>query len=539
MIISCTHLDLNTTHEVLARQVQLWLKSKRYREGLDSIGIQDGEVQLAPGHKVKTHLAMTGWPQRAIVRHTQPDSDIEGRYWITDISWEQSAANTHIHCSVKVEIVAESTDVQLDDISPSVPRIVGLLIENACPTPNSAGAAPLLVHTLDEVGDLLDWIRNPSRRDAIVVISPMDNTGGEYLCPPIDIARKLAGLAKTYCLTPIQQTTLYRMNDCLGDAYRVFGGAIRVIYPQSVWNGEKRISTFFWRKDELDAAEIGGTKAPDFIFKQVNERMRKRNTFRHITPDMVRELQHAQETERLRHALREKADQSEDQQSVYDALLESAEEERDREKSRADSLQGELEHLSDQLEVLSDENRQLKKQVDELETSLNYHPDAIDDATLPNQVINIMREVVSEQMTPYTTLKFIESCWPARVFIHQRAWDSSEDSKKFNEPSRLFNLLWILVTDYWADLVKGIGDAQARKHFGKSYSAKESERASKNDKARKLRTIDYKGHPFTVFPHLKIGVDESAEGGIRVHFDWDAIDKKIVIGYCGKHLDLR
>ncbi len=36
--------------------------------------------------------------------------------------------------------------------------------------------------------------------------------------------------------------------------------------------------------------------------------------------------------------------------------------------------------------------------------------------------------------------------------------------------------------------------------------------------------------------HLKIGVKPSDAETLRIHFDWDAEKKMIVIGHCGKHL---
>lgn len=37
--------------------------------------------------------------------------------------------------------------------------------------------------------------------------------------------------------------------------------------------------------------------------------------------------------------------------------------------------------------------------------------------------------------------------------------------------------------------------------------------------------------------HLKHGVKGSLAEILRVHFEWIASEKKIVIGHCGKHLD--
>jgi hypothetical protein len=37
--------------------------------------------------------------------------------------------------------------------------------------------------------------------------------------------------------------------------------------------------------------------------------------------------------------------------------------------------------------------------------------------------------------------------------------------------------------------------------------------------------------------HLKIGSAENAADTLRIHFEWVAEDKLIVVGYCGAHLN--
>jgi hypothetical protein len=39
--------------------------------------------------------------------------------------------------------------------------------------------------------------------------------------------------------------------------------------------------------------------------------------------------------------------------------------------------------------------------------------------------------------------------------------------------------------------------------------------------------------------HLRFGIKDNVYDTFRLHFHWDAEDKKIVIGHCGAHLDQR
>ncbi len=75
--------------------------------------------------------------------------------------------------------------------------------------------------------------------------------------------------------------------------------------------------------------------------------------------------------------------------------------------------------------------------------------------------------------------------------------------------------------------------------FGENYAAQESERVETNQRLRKRRVFNYKGEPLPMMKHLKIGVKPGVTDTIRVHFEWVASQRIIVIGHCGRHLDLK
>ena len=56
-----------------------------------------------------------------------------------------------------------------------------------------------------------------------------------------------------------------------------------------------------------------------------------------------------------------------------------------------------------------------------------------------------------------------------------------------------------------------------------------------NHRAHKERTFRYNKEDLVMWRHLRIGVKESVAETIRVHFDWVATEKKLVIGWCGEH----
>jgi hypothetical protein len=122
------------------------------------------------------------------------------------------------------------------------------------------------------------------------------------------------------------------------------------------------------------------------------------------------------------------------------------------------------------------------------------------------------------------------------VIVLPTAWKAAEDAHAFRHVRRAFDLLCKLFGDYREALVSGGSDSEARKVFGSSWGARESETVEKNKAARRLRTFRYKGKDVPMMAHLKIGVKDSATETFRAHFSWDASDGVIVLGHCGVHL---
>ena len=114
------------------------------------------------------------------------------------------------------------------------------------------------------------------------------------------------------------------------------------------------------------------------------------------------------------------------------------------------------------------------------------------------------------------------------------AFESAKESSSFQYGEQAFDLLWRLATRYWEE-IQSNGDAEARKLFGKSYAANEKSVLSKAGKER--RTFAYGEKRVQMDRRLKIGTADNAADTLRIHFEWIADEKRIVIGHCGKHLN--
>ena len=154
---------------------------------------------------------------------------------------------------------------------------------------------------------------------------------------------------------------------------------------------------------------------------------------------------------------------------------------------------------------------------------------------LPRQeLVKVLSEIAKKQLTLVAILEALELLFPDRVTILDSAFESAEESSAFQYGEQAFDLLFSLATSYWEE-VQSKGDTEARKLFGRSYSAKERTVLTKAGMER--RTFDYRGESIQMDKHLKIGTADNPADTLRVHFEWIAEKKRIVIGHCGKHLD--
>jgi hypothetical protein len=198
--------------------------------------------------------------------------------------------------------------------------------------------------------------------------------------------------------------------------------------------------------------------------------------------------------------------------------------------------QVELEALKLEIREVGHENRQIKYEMRGRKSAAAPRPEVGTYDDPPDTVGDVLREFVSESLTPRQSLLVVGGLFPRHLVVLESAQKSAAGSEGFKHRKLLFELLWKLATEYWFTLAQGKGDAEARKAFGEHYAATESETVEGNERARRLRTFDYNGKKIPMMKHLKIGAKPGPFESIRVHFEWQHGERKIIIGYCGRHL---
>ena len=155
---------------------------------------------------------------------------------------------------------------------------------------------------------------------------------------------------------------------------------------------------------------------------------------------------------------------------------------------------------------------------------------------LLQRMVELLREGASKQ-TPRQILELVDRLCPGSLVLLPSAIRSAEGASGFEFGEKLFEFVWKLATEYRPLRLQGGPDMVATQVFGNSvWAAKESQTTAQNAAARAERTFAYKGQPLLMLQHLKIGVKDSPNRTLRLHFEWDQEAGVVVIGHCGPHL---
>ena len=439
---------------------------------------------------------------------------VAGREWLTDLFVEKRRGS-FVRFGAQLSCVCSSDDPGFDHSRPRVVRdILGSLAGEA-----DGEALRNEVETVEtgQVGQLAGLIYNPERRLPVVVVS-VDDYGGAQV--NLDqLATRLSGTAHLRSLAIEPSFELTRQ---IGKRMSAFNGAIRIYMPGLDQESEDPFRHPLWLAP--------GTGLNPRAINQIASRILPLG-FRDPEGDArfwrVGLLRQASLRQVANEAAGNKEEQLEAEVNALrlekELLAESAE--------AAESLMYEeankLSATQAEVERLEEENFNLRQRLRSATVPAHQGSTNLSE----DDVISLFDQNPSLE----SSLRIVSSVFPDRIRILNSAYESARDSYAFKHRKKAFSLLWSLCTDYWTALFAGEGDVTARRCFGASYAAKESETLSVS--GRKRRTFEVDGQDFLMEKHLKIGVADNKSETLRVHFEWLADRRIIVVGYCGGHLD--
>jgi hypothetical protein len=244
---------------------------------------------------------------------------------------------------------------------------------------------------------------------------------------------------------------------------------------------------------------------------------------------------------------------------------ERAEDQKDQAREEADKFALDLSIAQQELELALKENEGLALNREELETTLAQQQEELDyfyelsessdiglnapaprstavshnaDAELSDRLLAGL-QVTAAGLKPRRLLELVDNLCPDSLILLESAWKSADEASGFELGDRLFVLLWRLATSYRQARLDGQPDIAGIQVFGPTaFAARESQGIENSPSARRARYFTYKGEEVLMLQHLKIGVKDSINRTLRIHFLWDPVAGKVVIGHCGKHLPL-
>lgn len=540
MLIYANHLWLECKLDFLLDEVGVWLSRKLNRKINHEILNSEDRISFNSKH-LTIERCDHAPPFLYSFRLTHPDNDrnVTGRQWVTEIGIQQKLGHPYIECSVLLETNEVSLRVN-SDISMTRPFIVKSILENCSPSRRTPGMSLNIVDE-DNADDLWKLIDNPDRNHPIILVSPTRE--GYYLIDPEDILFQVGGVADVVQIA--EKANTFKVEDILTRQYAVWDGAINIIYPVIDRNNEHTIHNRRFMPPEIETLyELSDNQPAKELLSIICHRVNLPNKWKHISPEKVK----LERTERLLKAKREEqltlqkldshyGEQYREQTAQFEAIFDELYQEKQRE---LDASKNDNYALMEMIETLEYQLNQKDIKIASLEHGLNksnYNGNQQFSPTFQQALSNIIKENLNLE----DCLHILEEMFPARLEILDTAYSSAGELSNFRRTKQALQLMWTLATDYYDTMNAdaGGGDTKARQYFGRNdFSAKESDRTLRSERARNERTFRYQGKDILMERHLAIGVKDDSSETWRLHFYWDAEKNTIIIGHCGKHLYL-
>jgi len=449
---------------------------------------------------------------------------VPGRRWTTEVGISQSSQFDALQCSIFLKTDEISAKV-IDTIQVTRPKIVQKLLETCSPIGKTPGLNVIRL-TEENASGFAYEIEHESRKHPVVLLSC--SRAGVYPVSPERLHSILMGLAQVIAI-PVEANT-FKIEHILGRRYSAFGGAVNIIFPFRTTDDGGFCKTLLLRPDQIAEIQEEGATIESDILATITHQTNLPHSWRHVSIERVSQALLAS---RLKKAVAQAGNSQE--LVAFEELLKEAGEQL---KSKDDDLKQARTSIEDKdanLDQLRAEISGLKHALSGSQLRADVQTEKIAEALAPLR--KTLRAVLKGKPTLEEALRLIVALFPERIVALNGAFESAKESDRggFIYGKEAYHLLLMLAEEYWAAVEGGQGDQHAKAVFGKSFAAKESGTLS-ND-GRRRRTFNYLGNDLIMEKHLKIGVKDSLAETLRIHFEWQAEQKKIVIGHCGKHLD--
>lgn len=477
---------------------------------------------------LRSYVSTDGSPALYAWRLKHTDSRVLGRQWITEIGLTVTDNIIDFSCSVFTE---ELSTLVTDKIDATRPRVISYILKNIASTPDASVAkgAPGInikyISTEDDFRALKNEIEREEREYPIVLVS--STRENSYLINIEHLQDALFGLAQIVVTEP--QFNSYDMEEILGRSWSAWDGAINIIQTirrNGRIHGKLLLSETILELGEKQAERVSYILA---LVTHTTNVPRLRNRLR---PEVVSQTALRRRLESQTKLSTSDPDLLKQEIAMLWREVEELEGVNSQTLSKLDASELSRIELEEQIEDLDQRLRQQEYKSRALQNGSNSTAEETDLSYLFDFATKI------DQPSPYDCLEFISKAFPEKSEILDSAWRSARGMPHFQNGRRLLRMLITLMTKYHEAIQAG-GDNAAKGIFSTDeYSATESETVTSSKSLSSKRRFLRRDNEIEMFRHLKIGKADNIALTLRVHFEWIAAEKKIVIGYCGEHLPI-
>jgi len=507
------------------RRAKSYVDASRLAEGIRELKLKDGSTLVSRSTWSETNGRAYPFWFSAQLSHR--DEKISGRRWITEIGLHQEFEGKPIECTLLLRTDEVSARVTAT-IQVTRPKLVEQLIQSCNPLGQTPGLK-IKQLTLESASAFLREVERDRRKYPIVILSV--NQDNKYPVKPERLRSILVGLADVVCIPPEEDT--FAIEEIVGRRFMAFGGALNVVFPGRQGDHEFFYESVLLRAENIENLRDNGHSIESEVLSTITHRTNLLFSWRHISPEKVGQaVLRSQLSQMIERA---KAGNQSTELTEYVALLESADQELQSKDKELESIRSKYEEKEQEVRVLEGNIANLKHALNGLQSSDGGGNEIAEILThLRDSVTAVLKGSPSLQQT----VDLIATLYSDRIIFLETAKSSAKESDRggFYLGAKAFELMQKLATEYWQHLADGKSDQHAKTVFGQnSYAANEASALSNDGKRR--RTFSHCGRDFLMEKHLKLGVKDSRAETLRVHFEWLAHEKKIIVGHCGKHLD--
>ena len=459
-----------------------------------------------------------------------PHGDYAPRTWMTEIGFQQ---NEHGKATFSLLLSYRDKPGFIGrceaEPNPTVPSLIRLILRDQDLHCTVSGYPIKLEPTQLKVGDFEEFwqkVQDPNRDIPIIYISPYNNGGKvTYLLDPMKLAKDLGSAALVYFGGSLDFER--EMNAGITDTeWGCSHGRVRVYASRPSLLDTHRHR--FFTVSQL-------RKGADSVY-QILRRALAQDIYSYETMFRIEDCT----WKKLRYELEEGKQKACELKQTLQETFELAEQTDQENKEKINASRRDIESLYRYIEELENENKILKNKTYALsyceDNSCHSHESSI-------EIENFRKLLKEYPLSPEQIMDLFLLLYKDRLDITEQG-RKSLSSKYWKTHARArCEVLWDILSAICCILhplyEKRVTDVEGKfeQQTGIQMATGEGRQTRKNGELMRNYQDAYQGRCIDIQPHLKSGVKPSEPKFMRIYFAYDKDTNKIIIGFCGEHLD--